>query len=169
MGFLCFLSFIVITALTIILGGGSIAGFVDIPSLIVVAASILLFVVASGQWQVFIQGFKHFFQFHDRSHLDHHSAVKISRFFRILGFACPGMGFFWSIVGGIIMLGNLSPETIGNGLAIALLTLFYSCLLSVIVFFPISLYFVGVQTSRHRNRHDKIDWTKSIAKTRKDK
>ena len=62
------------------------------------------------------------------------------------------------------MLSNLSPETIGNGLAIALLTLFYSCLLSVIVFFPISLYFSGLQTNCHA-KNDKIDSMHINAKT----
>ena len=127
--------------ITIIIGGGSIFGFIDIPSIIIVVASVLLFILASGQWPVFSRGMRHFFQFRDNLEIDRHKAVKISRFFRVLGFASPVIGFFWTIVGLIIMLSNLSPETIGSGLAIALLTLFYSCLLSVIVFFPISLFF----------------------------
>ena len=132
---MCFLLFVAITAITIFYGGGSIWGFVDVISIIIVATSILLFILASGQWAVFSRGMRHFFQFHDNLKIHRNDAVKISRLFRILGFACPVIGFFWTIVGLIIMLSNLSPETIGSGLAVALLTLFYSCLLSVIVFF----------------------------------
>ena len=159
MSFVCFMLFVAVTAVAITLGGSSIMVFFDLPSLTIVTIGLLLFVLASGQWAFFAQGMKHFFRFHDHSQVTRQDAIRITRLFRTLGFVSPAMGFFGSLMGGIIMLGNLSPETIGNGIAISLLTLFYSCILSVIVFFPISLHFASGTAPRCDKKHNNTSHT----------
>ena len=77
MSFLYFLLFVAVTALTIFYGGGSIFGFVDMVSIIIVATSMLLFILASGQWAVFSRGMRHFFQFHDNLEIHRNEAVEI--------------------------------------------------------------------------------------------
>ena len=143
MTFVYILIFAATVAFSIILAGGTIYGFIDYPSVVMVVASILLFVLASGQWKEFSCGIKHLFEWQRPEQIDSKTAVRISRLFRTLSFASLAIGGFWSIMGIILMLCNLNPETIGQGLAIVLLTLFYSFFLSVAVFFPISLYYAG--------------------------
>ena len=159
MSFVYFMLFVAVTVIAIAIGGSSVWVFVDIPSLIMVAAGLLLFVLASGQWAFFKQGMTHYFRFHDHSQVSRQDAIRINRLFRTLGFVSPALGFLGSLLGGVIILSNLSPETVGSGVAISLLTLFYSCMLSVIVFFPISLYYAGITVPRHNEKHNKTDLT----------
>ena len=152
MTFVYFLVFTVILALSIGLGGGTLKGFVDYPSVIMVVASILLVVLASGRWADFSRGIKHLFEWRNSEQMDRKTAVRISRFFRTLSFASLAIGGFWSLVGVILMLSDMNPDTIGSGLAIAFLTLFYSFFLSLTVFFPISLYYAGQRDANEITR-----------------
>ena len=141
MAFVYILAFGVITALAIIIGWGDIMMYISTPSIVLTVAGILLFVLASGRWADFSRGVKHLFEWRRSLPLDRETAVRISRFFRKLSSATLGIGFFWSLVGLMIMLCHFDPETIGPGLAMCLLTLFYAFFLSVAVFLPISLYY----------------------------
>jgi len=161
MTFVYFMIFGVVLSLSTILCGGSLQGFIDLPSVISVGASLLLFVLAGGKWKVFSSGMKHFFAWRQPAQVDRNSAAQISRFFRTLSFASLAIGGFWSVFGLIIMLANLDPKTLGIGLGVALLSLFYSFMLSLTVFFPISLYFSGMHDARKRKRpavrmHDEL-------------
>ena len=135
------LAFGVITALAILLGRGDIMAFISCPSFVFVIAGILLFVLTSGRWSDFSRGIKHLFQWRRSLSMDRETAVRISRYFRKLSFAGLVIGALGSLIGIMIMLSHLDPETIGPGLAMCLLTLFYAFFLSIAVFLPISLYY----------------------------
>ena len=154
MTFAYFMIFGVILLLAIVLSGGSIWSFIDLTSAIAVGASLLLFVLACGKWKVFSSGMKHFFQWRQPAPVDRNTAVQISRFFRTLSFAGLAIGGFWSVFGIIIMLSDLVLERIGIGLGLALLSLFYSFMLSLTVFFPISLYFSGLHDAKKCKRQE---------------
>ena len=143
MAFMYSLAFGVITALAIMLGRGDIQAFISCPSFVFVVAGILIFILASGRWTDFSRGVKHLFEWRCSLSMDRETAVRISRFFRKLSFAGLVVGALGSLIGIIIMLGAFTLETIGPGLAMCLLTLFYSFFLSVTVFLPISLYYDG--------------------------
>lgn len=56
------------------------------------------------------------------------------------GELAPGFGMLGTLIGLIIMLGQLSdPSTIGSGMATALITTFYGSLLANMIFIPISI------------------------------
>ncbi len=53
-----------------------------------------------------------------------------------LGRFAPAFGMIGTLMGLIIMLGDMSPETIGTGMAVALLTTLYGAMMSNIFFLP---------------------------------
>ena len=147
MTFVYLMVFTVIVAMSIAVGGGSMGtmfGFIDYPSVVMVVAGILMVVLASGRWADFSLGMKHLFEWRHPKPMDRKTAMRLSRFFRTLSFTSLALGAFWSLIGMIIMLSNFELETLGKGLAIALLTLFYSFFLSLAVFFPISFHYAGM-------------------------
>ena len=80
----------------------SILLFTDVPSLILIVGSWWIFRLASGKRRKWI------------------GAPTV-----IL------MGFFWTIVGLVIMLSDLDPDTIGSGLAVAMLTTLYAFIAAI--------------------------------------
>ncbi|MGL6194015.1 MAG: motility protein A [Thermoguttaceae bacterium] len=50
---------------------------------------------------------------------------------------CPAFGMIGTLVGLIIMLGNMNPDTIGTGMAVALLTTLYGAIAANAVFLPL--------------------------------
>lgn len=61
------------------------------------------------------------------------------RIFTKWGDLAPGFGMLGTLIGLVIMLGQLSdPSTIGTGMATALITTFYGSLLANLVFLPIA-------------------------------
>ena len=143
MPFMYILAFGVITALAIMLGRGDILAFISCPSFVFVVAGILIFILASGRWADFSHGVKHLFEWRRSPSVDQETSARISRFFHKLSFAVIVIGALGSLIGIVIMLGHLDLESIGPGLAMCLLTLFYAFFLSVAVFLPISLYYDG--------------------------
>ena len=143
MTFMYFMIFVALFMGVIVLATGSILAFFNTLSVMVVVLGILLFVLASGRWADFSCGIKHFFQWRTPEPIDRDTAKRIARFFRTLSFANLSIGGLWSLVGVMIILADFTPETIGPGLAVALQTLFYSIILSLTVFFPISLFYAG--------------------------
>ncbi|MCL2623543.1 MAG: hypothetical protein FWD31_07760 [Planctomycetaceae bacterium] len=141
MTFVCILAFGVLVVLAVITGAGSLAVFINCPSIVAVVAGVLLFVLASGRWTDFSHGMKHLVAWQRSLTMDRQTAVRISRFFRMLCFATLGIGAFWSLTGLVIMLSDLNLEIIGPAVAMCLMTLFYSFFLSFVVFLPISLYY----------------------------
>ena len=141
MTFVYILTFGVLVVLAVIAGAGSLQMFFCCPSIVAVVAGVLLFVLASGRWTDFSRGMKHLVAWQRSPTMDRQTAVRISRFFRMLCFATLGIGAFWSLMGLMIMLSDLNLEIIGRSLGICLLTLFYSFFLSFVVFLPISLYY----------------------------
>jgi len=81
---------------------GSILLFVDMPSVILMLGSWWIFRMASGQRRRWIGA----------------PAVIL-------------MGFFWTIMGIVLMLSNLNPDTLGPGLAVSLITAFYSLIVAI--------------------------------------
>ena len=55
-----------------------------------------------------------------------------------LGRFAPAFGMIGTLMGLIIMLGNMSPETIGTGMAVALLTTLYGAVISNLFCLPFS-------------------------------
>jgi chemotaxis protein MotA len=53
-----------------------------------------------------------------------------------LGRFAPAFGMIGTLIGLVIMLGNMSPETIGSGMAVALLTTLYGAIVSNLFFLP---------------------------------
>ncbi len=53
-----------------------------------------------------------------------------------LGRFAPAFGMIGTLIGLVIMLGDMSPETIGSGMAVALLTTLYGAILSNLIFLP---------------------------------
>jgi len=50
----------------------------------------------------------------------------------------PAFGMIGTLVGLVIMLGDMRPETIGSGMAVALLTTLYGAIVSNLIFLPLS-------------------------------
>jgi len=55
-----------------------------------------------------------------------------------LGRFAPAFGMIGTLIGLVIMLGNMDPETIGSGMAVALLTTLYGAIIANLVFLPIA-------------------------------
>jgi chemotaxis protein MotA len=55
-----------------------------------------------------------------------------------LGRFAPAFGMIGTLMGLIIMLGDMNPETIGSGMAVALLTTLYGAIVSNLVYLPFS-------------------------------
>lgn len=53
-----------------------------------------------------------------------------------MGRFAPAFGMIGTLIGLIIMLGNMSPETIGSGMAVALLTTLYGAVIANLIFLP---------------------------------
>ena len=53
-----------------------------------------------------------------------------------MGRFAPAFGMIGTLIGLVIMLGNMSPDTIGAGMAVALLTTLYGAILSNLFFLP---------------------------------
>lgn len=61
------------------------------------------------------------------------------RFFEQLAKYAPGFGLIGTLIGLIIMLANLDdPATLGPSMSVALVTTFYGCLLSNLLFLPLA-------------------------------
>ena len=68
---------------------------------------------------------------------DRHSTGK--RILEFMGSAAPAFGMIGTLIGLIQMLRNLeSPESIGSGMAVALLTTFYGALSANLIFIPLA-------------------------------
>lgn len=55
-----------------------------------------------------------------------------------LGRFAPAFGMIGTLIGLVIMLGNMDPDTIGSGMAVALLTTLYGAIAANLVFLPIA-------------------------------
>jgi chemotaxis protein MotA len=53
-----------------------------------------------------------------------------------MGRFAPAFGMIGTLMGLVIMLGNMNPETIGSGMAVALLTTLYGAIISNLIFLP---------------------------------
>ena len=53
-----------------------------------------------------------------------------------LGRFAPAFGMIGTLIGLVIMLGDMSPETIGSGMAVALLTTLYGAIIANLFFLP---------------------------------
>jgi len=53
-----------------------------------------------------------------------------------LGRFAPAFGMIGTLIGLVIMLGNMDPETIGSGMAVALLTTLYGAIIANLIFLP---------------------------------
>lgn len=68
---------------------------------------------------------------------DRHSTGK--KILEFMGAACPAFGMIGTLIGLVQMLRNLeSPDSIGAGMAVALLTTFYGALAANLVFIPLA-------------------------------
>jgi len=68
---------------------------------------------------------------------DRHSTGK--KILEFMGSAAPAFGMIGTLIGLVLMLKNLSsPEAIGGGMAVALLTTFYGALAANLIFIPLA-------------------------------
>lgn len=125
----------VLIASAIIFYGVPLMPFYDPVSLILVGASVLLFLVGSGHVELFFRGLRKAFSFPKEED------VEISELFAKLCRFTPAAGVFWMFHGIMIMLGNLDPNTIFAGFAVALLTPFYAVFVTAFLFWPIATRF----------------------------
>ena len=105
---------------TILLHSG-IGAFIDVPSLL----TVIIPVIASISAKHGLEGFKELFR----------EGENQSKILHTMGVTGIFMGFIGSIIGLIIMLGNLSDQAaIGPAMAISLLTTFYGALIFLFSF-----------------------------------
>ena len=105
---------------TILLASG-IGAFIDVPSLL----TVIIPVIASISAKHGLEGFKELFR----------EGENQSKILHTMGVTGIFMGFIGSIIGLIIMLGNLSEKSaIGPALAISILTTFYGALIFLFSF-----------------------------------
>jgi len=68
---------------------------------------------------------------------DRHSIGK--KILEFMGAAAPAFGMIGTLIGLVLMLKNLdSPDAIGSGMAVALLTTFYGALAANLIFIPLA-------------------------------
>lgn len=63
---------------------------------------------------------------------------KGKKLFDHLGRFAPAFGMIGTLIGLVIMLGDMSPDTIGAGMAVALLTTLYGAVVANLIFLPLS-------------------------------
>jgi len=71
-----------------------------------------------------------------RAMQDRHAVGR--RFMEFLGRACPAFGLVGTLIGLIMMLYDLDPDTLGSHMAVALIATFYGVLLANLVFLPMA-------------------------------
>ncbi len=131
--FFNFLLASILLAFSIILAGAPLSAFWDVPSVVAIVASVLLFAAGAGHWLTFCRGIGGIFS----PEIPKDEAT--SKFFEKLVHFTLCAGLFWTLLGFIIILGSMDPETVGVGLAVSLLTVFYSLFFSLFLFWPIAV------------------------------
>ena len=112
---------IVFAILGTILTASGVGAFIDVPSFL----TVIIPVIASISAKHGLEGFKELFR----------EGENQSKILHTMGVTGIFMGFIGSIIGLIIMLGNLSDQAaIGPALAIVLLTTFYGALIFLFSF-----------------------------------
>ena len=115
---------------------GSIMWFLDAPSIIAVLGIQLIMLGASGQFVNFFRSFK--LVFSSKSYSTQELTVLAEKCEYAVGYGIKATllaGLITSIIGIVFLFGHLdTPETLGPTLAVAVLTLFYAALISVILF-----------------------------------
>ncbi|MGL4942218.1 MAG: protein kinase domain-containing protein [Thermoguttaceae bacterium] len=113
-----------------VLSGNPIAMFCDLPSAIIVAGCLALYVSFRQCWGLLFRGLR--FQDETRE--------QASQLFSQLTRISLGAGFLGTLIGVYQMVAvGLDPEIIGTGVAVSLLTLLYGILLAVFVWTPLSV------------------------------
>lgn len=154
--FLGFLIFCVLFLAGVTIAGSTAWAFYDLPSIILVAAGIIGFVIATRRFSTFRRGIRQVFRFGDIPESQRKEALQTANFFKTLSYFSLVIGGLWTLMGFVLMLGNLDPETIGTGVALSLLTLFYSFVLSATIFMPISVQYRNMVTEHRRHHHKKV-------------
>ena len=153
--FLGFLIFCLLFVAGAAIGGVPAMVFFDIPSIVMVAGGILCFVMATRRFSTFRRGIRQVFRLGDIPESERKEAMITANFFRTLSYFSLVIGGFWSLMGFCIVLGNMDPETLGIGVAVSLMTLLYSFVLSATIFMPISIQYRNMVTE-HRRHHRQV-------------
>jgi len=134
------LSFIVFIAGiigTVFMGGGSLLALIDIPGLIIVGVVPLLFVSI-------LCGFREMFSAFSIQSTDDFDKEKLKKslcFFEMYGKVIFISGIISVIIGIINMLSNLDDtNSIGPNLSLALVSIFYSCIIYALIVIPFSMF-----------------------------
>ena len=128
------LGFFIIIALVVvgILFGGPLAGFVDLPSILIVGGFILGGALASFPFQYI---FRTISQYLGNEKMDEQQAQKAHYFFSTLANRSLAGGMVGTLIGLVNMLQNLDdPSAIGPAMAVALLCPFYGTLAGEVIF-----------------------------------
>lgn len=130
-----------LTGLAIALGGiDKLIVFYDAPSIVLVGMTNVILILSSGKWPLFLRGMMELGAISPPK--PEPNSEEIAAFFRFLFHGNIAGGFFWAIIGCILMLADLDPEKIGSGLAVTLLTNFYALFLSIFLYMPLRERFV---------------------------
>ena len=153
--FLGFLLFSFLFVLGSLIGGMAPIVFFDIPSIVMVAGGILCFVMATRRFSTFRRGIRQVFRLGDIPESERKEAIITANFFKTLSYFSLVIGGLWTLMGFCIMLGDMDPETLGVGIAVSLMTLLYSFVLSATIFMPISIQYRNMATE-HRRHHRQV-------------
>lgn len=125
-------------AAAVLFGGAGIAIALDLPSLIFVAGLALTVSLMGGSFRD-IGGYYRVV-FKNAGEADTVLLKRASAYFRTLRNTLIAAGFCGTLAGVIVMLSMLSDaSTIGRGMALALITLFYAAILILLVALPFEL------------------------------
>lgn len=128
---------VTVTTLSFALGGvDKIFVFWDAPSFLLVAFTVVILVGGQRKWKLFLQGLKTSFSSSPLPNVP--DITEIAALFRYVANGTLWGSGLWTLTGLILMLADLDPNKIGPSIAVALLTFFYSFIVSVFLFRPIA-------------------------------
>jgi flagellar motor component MotA len=107
----------------------------DMPSVLLVVFTVIILVSGQRKWKLFWQGLQTSVSASIPNTSD---AAETAALFRYIANGTLWGGGLWALTSWIIMLNDLDLDTIGAGIGVSLLTLFYSLMVSVFLFRPIA-------------------------------
>jgi flagellar motor component MotA len=133
---------IAVTILGAALGGADkIPIFWDVPSVLLVVFTVTILVGGQRKWTLFLQGLKTTLSASAPNIPD---AAETAALFRYLANGTLWGSGLWMLTGLIMMFSDFDPDRIYLGIAVSVLPLFYSLMLSVFLFNPIAYRFEQV-------------------------
>jgi len=122
---------------TVLMEGGKLLTLIDIPGIIIIGIVPLLFVSILCGFKEMVMAFS----IQSINDPDKETLKKSSRFFEMYGKVILISGVISVIIGIINMLTSLDDKnSLGPNLALALISIFYSCIIYVLIIIPYSMF-----------------------------